>query len=289
MAWTATFQPLIGSNSQEYVPKKGFHKWTPNLWHCKICPSAAKPGGHIYAWNRSFAWDHLQCFGVSDLNKQCKIRKGRTWAIAVRRGSYKSLFFLSSDYFALEKREIQFWTLVGVKRSKSLWSKFFPLYKTISALPKRGFLVERSGGAIQLLKLVGFLCKKTEKSSNRKAPQESSSRKPLYGYTLSFYTADWTRASQQAESFRLTLFKRLWDKWQMMHKSKFAALSGMCRAIVLDAAFLLAVGSSLLTVELFYLQWTILAFLLTVGAFSLTVLAYLLTVGAFLLTVGKCV
>ena len=30
VAWTTTSQPLIGSNSQEYVPKKGFHKWTPN-------------------------------------------------------------------------------------------------------------------------------------------------------------------------------------------------------------------------------------------------------------------
>ena len=38
----------------------------------------------------------------------------------------------------------------------------------------------------------------------------------------------------------------------------------------------------------FYLQLTILAFLLTVGAFLLTILASLLTVGAFLLTVGKC-
>ena len=39
----------------------------------------------------------------------------------------------------------------------------------------------------------------------------------------------------------------------------------------------------------FYLQLTILAFLLTAGAFSLTILAFLLTIGAFLLTVGKCV
>ena len=30
VAWTTTSQPPIGSNSQEYVPKKGFHKWTPN-------------------------------------------------------------------------------------------------------------------------------------------------------------------------------------------------------------------------------------------------------------------
>ena len=31
LACTTTSQPLIGSNSQEYAPKKGFHKWTPNL------------------------------------------------------------------------------------------------------------------------------------------------------------------------------------------------------------------------------------------------------------------
>ena len=31
------------------------------------------------------------------------IRKGRTWAIAVRRGSYKSLFLLNSGVFSLEK------------------------------------------------------------------------------------------------------------------------------------------------------------------------------------------
>ena len=43
------------------------------------------------------------------------------------------------------------------------------------------------------------------------------------------------------------------------------------------------------TVELLYLQLTIVAFLLTVGALLLTVLAFLLTVGAFLLTMGKCV
>ena len=28
---------------------------------------------------------------------------GRTWAIAVRRGSYKSLFLLNLDLFSLEK------------------------------------------------------------------------------------------------------------------------------------------------------------------------------------------
>ena len=52
---------------------------------------------------------------------------------------------------------------------------------------------------------------------------------------------------------------------------------------------MLAVRSFPLTVEPFFLQSTILAFLLTVGAFLLTVLAFLLTGGAFLLTVGKCV
>ena len=51
----------------------------------------------------------------------------------------------------------------------------------------------------------------------------------------------------------------------------------------MDAAFLLTIGSFLLIVELFYLQLTILASLLTVGAFLLTVLASFLTVGAFFL------
>ena len=57
----------------------------------------------------------------------------------------------------------------------------------------------------------------------------------------------------------------------------------------MDAAFLLTVGSFLLTAELFYFQLTILASLLQIGAFLLTILASLLTVGAFLLTVGQCV
>ena len=54
-----------------------------------------------------------------------------------------------------------------------------------------------------------------------------------------------------------------------------------------DAAFLLTVGGFLLTVELFYLQLTNLAFLLTVGALLLTALAFLLTVGAFFAYSGK--
>ena len=49
------------------------------------------------------------------------------------------------------------------------------------------------------------------------------------------------------------------------------------------------VNKVLLTVELFYLQGTTSACLLTVGAFLLTLLAFLLTVGASLLTMGKCV
>ena len=32
------------------------------------------------------------------------IREGRTWAIAVKRGSYKSLFLLNSRDFSLEKK-----------------------------------------------------------------------------------------------------------------------------------------------------------------------------------------
>ena len=38
-----------------------------------------------------------------------------------------------------------------------------------------------------------------------------------------------------------------------------------------------------------YSRLTILALLLTIGAFSLTILAFVLTVGAFLLTMAKCV
>ena len=51
---------------------------------------------------------------------------------------------------------------------------------------------------------------------------------------------------------------------------------------------MLTVGSFLLTVEQSYFQLTLLASLLTAGAFLLTVLASLPTVRAFLLTVGKC-
>ena len=51
---------------------------------------------------------------------------------------------------------------------------------------------------------------------------------------------------------------------------------------------MLTIGSFLLTVEHFYLQLTILAFLLTAGVFfSLTILASLLTVGAFFAYSGK--
>ena len=49
-----------------------------------------------------------------------------------------------------------------------------------------------------------------------------------------------------------------------------------------DAAFLLVVGSFLLTVELFYLELTISAFCYS-WSFLLTALASLLTVGAFCL------
>ena len=57
---------------------------------------------------------------------------------------------------------------------------------------------------------------------------------------------------------------------------------------LMDAAFLLTVGSFLLTVELLCLQLTIFAFLLAVGAFfSLTILACLLTLGVFFADSGK--
>ena len=58
----------------------------------------------------------------------------------------------------------------------------------------------------------------------------------------------------------------------------FASLAGSILLIV-DADFLLTIGSFLLTVEHPYLQLTTLAFLLAAGAFSfsLTILAFLLT------------
>ena len=66
-----------------------------------------------------------------------------------------------------------------------------------------------------------------------------------------------------------------------IHKNIFREFFG--------CSFLLIVGSFLHTVELFYSQLTILAFLPTIGAFLTYNLRFLLTVGAFLLTVGKCV
>ena len=53
--------------------------------------------------------------------------------------------------------------------------------------------------------------------------------------------------------------------------------------------FRLQLEASCSAVELFYLQLTILAFLLTAGAFFTYNFSFLLTVGAFLLTMGKCV
>ena len=40
--------------------------------------------------------------------KGAHLRKGRTWAIAVRMGSYKSLVLLDSGHFPWKNREIQF-------------------------------------------------------------------------------------------------------------------------------------------------------------------------------------
>ena len=54
----------------------------------------------------------------------------------------------------------------------------------------------------------------------------------------------------------------------------------MAASIVLDAVFLLTVGSSLLPVELFHLQLCLGAFLLTIRAPLLTILASLLTIEA---------
>ena len=59
------------------------------------------------------------------------------------------------------------------------------------------------------------------------------------------------------------------------------------RAMEGDAAFLLTVGSFLLTMELFCLQMTILPFLLTVGAFSLTIFAFCFLLELFFAYSGK--
>ena len=56
------------------------------------------------------------------------VREGRTWAIAVRRGSYESLILPNSGLFPLENKEKSKSELVRAKPSKSLWPKFFPLW-----------------------------------------------------------------------------------------------------------------------------------------------------------------
>ena len=63
---------------------------------------------------------------------------------------------------------------------------------------------------------------------------------------------------------------------------------GSLKETLTDAAFLLTIGSFLLTMELFDLQSTFLAFLLTIGAFYLQFQLFCLQFD-FLRTVGKCV
>ena len=46
--------------------------------------------------------------GIPGSLGEISFRDGRTWAIAVRRVSYKSLIFLNSGLASLEKKEIQF-------------------------------------------------------------------------------------------------------------------------------------------------------------------------------------
>ena len=55
----------------------------------------------------------------------------------------------------------------------------------------------------------------------------------------------------------------------------------------MDAAFLLTIGSSLLTVELFYLQLTILACLLAIEASLLTILSFFAYSWSFFAYSGK--
>ena len=67
---------------------------------------------------------------VFPLRYRIFIRDRRTWAIAFRGGSYKSLFLLNSGRFPLENKGNSvpnFGSLARLKPSKSLWPKFFPL------------------------------------------------------------------------------------------------------------------------------------------------------------------
>ena len=45
----------------------------------------------------------LQAAGITFPVQKMKIRKGKTWAIAVRRGSYESLSLLNSGCFSRER------------------------------------------------------------------------------------------------------------------------------------------------------------------------------------------
>ena len=53
-----------------------------------------------------------------------------------------------------------------------------------------GFLVERSGGVFLLLDLVGFLIQEERNLVTEGPPPRCATRKPFFGYTSGFYTAE---------------------------------------------------------------------------------------------------
>ena len=58
-------------------------------------------------------------------------RKGRIWAIAVRRGSYKSLFLLSLGRFSLEAKGNSVLNFGSRKTVEIAWPNFFPFVYTL--------------------------------------------------------------------------------------------------------------------------------------------------------------
>ena len=83
---------------------------------CELALCTQSPRAKSGEMFRRHGWRLLQTF----------VRKGRIRAIAVRRGSYKSLLLLNSGRFPYKNREIQFWTLVHVERSNRYGPSSFP-------------------------------------------------------------------------------------------------------------------------------------------------------------------
>ena len=80
-----------------------------------------------------------------------KLRKGRAWAIAVRRGSYRSLFLPNSDRLSLRKLECRKWgfkrwgfkEIRGYLRKKAFFLRFLDFPGALQALRKRAKKAEK--------------------------------------------------------------------------------------------------------------------------------------------------